>query len=308
MAKPSEIIFFGTGTSGCVPNIFCLTEDNPSCKVCLSTLAPLPQEPGLAPIFSKNRRRNTSAMVRYLHSDGQTRNILIDAGKTFWASALTWCTNYKLRKLDAVILTHGHADAVMGLDDLRQWTSANVQDKVDVYCDASTLAVVSSAFPYMVDTKKATGSGEVAAVQFHLIERDENGDMIPFWLDELKVVPFEVEHGKALDKPYYALGYRFGDLTYISDTNSIPDRALDIIDGSSVLVIDALRLKEHSSHLSFEQAYNLCLKVLKAPARAFFTGFTHDLDHEEIEKWISEQPQVEGITIKGAYDGQRITL
>jgi len=122
-----DLIFLGTGTSGSVPNISCLTappEQEP-CRTCLSTLTPEGK---------KNIRRNTSAIVRVDGIDGKKvyvanfgspiasirrliivylhrlRTILIDAGKNFQAAALEWFPKYGLRPIDAVLLTHGHAD------------------------------------------------------------------------------------------------------------------------------------------------------------------------------------------------------
>jgi phosphoribosyl 1,2-cyclic phosphodiesterase len=107
-----DFIFAGTGTSGRIPEITCLTATSPDCRVCISGLD----------ATSKNRRRNTSGFLRYLHSDGSVRNILIDCGKSFYESALHICVKHKIRKIDAVLLTHGHVDAILGIDDLRQWT------------------------------------------------------------------------------------------------------------------------------------------------------------------------------------------
>jgi phosphoribosyl 1,2-cyclic phosphodiesterase len=107
-------------------------------------------------------------------ADGRQYNILIDCGKTFYTQAITWCPKYRLRRLDAVILSHGHADAMLGLDDLRAWTLGqySIQSHVDVYLTADTFAAVQQVFPYLVDTTKASGGGDVAGLQFHIINRD----------------------------------------------------------------------------------------------------------------------------------------
>lgn len=247
-----EIIILGSGTSGCVPNISCLIETPVVCKVCLSAIQQYPQKSDLSPTkYTKNRRRNTSALIRAPHSDGRVRNIVIDCGKTFYESALTWFVEYRFRQIDAVLLTHGHADAILGLDDLRQWTLRSgkeaIQESIHVYLDAATMESVARAFPYMVDTRNATGGGEVAALQFHLIEQDENG-VLPFIVEETKIIPFEgilissVEHGKfGNGDPFYALGFRVDDISYISDTNRLPEKAKDIIKDSKVIIMDALR-------------------------------------------------------------------
>lgn len=187
-----ELILLGTGTSSAIPVLSCLTAGYAgglvTCKVCASTLIPLPStEPGKALKFSKNRRRNTGALLRYSHSDGTTKNILIDCGKTFYEASMTWFVEYGIRQIDAVLLTHGHADAVFGFDDLRTFTASKIQDRVDIFLDKPTMDVVQQAFPYMVDSSKATGSGEVGRYNFTII--DPLKPLVLF--DELTVLPFE---------------------------------------------------------------------------------------------------------------------
>ena len=119
MESGFEFVFLGTGTSGCVPEIACLLPETPTCKVCLNAIKQIPNalntKNGVAPtLFTKDRRRNTSGLLRIPHNDGRIRNIVIDCGKTFYESALTWFVQYGYQRIDAVILTHGHADAMMG--------------------------------------------------------------------------------------------------------------------------------------------------------------------------------------------------
>ncbi|KAJ1340232.1 hypothetical protein BSLG_005118 [Batrachochytrium salamandrivorans] len=246
-----------------------------STKVCISSIrfdAPPMQEPLSAPLmqlphFSKNRRRNTSGMVRFMHSDGRMRNVVIDCGKTFYDSALSWFVEYRLRHIDAVILTHGHADAMMGLDDLRQWTIGNeerrIQKKVDVYPNAETMRLF-----------------------------------------------LELEHGRNGNEPYMSLGFRFEDLTYISDANAIPPRAACIIHGSTHLVIDGLGVVPHSSHFSFDQAVQECILALARGGNGYFTGLSHSMDHDELNVYLASQQAIKdaGIHIEAGFDGQRIQI
>jgi phosphoribosyl 1,2-cyclic phosphodiesterase len=144
-------VFLGTGTSGYVPVIPCLTDPTRSCKACQMAV-----QPG-----NRNRRRNTSGLLRYLHSDGRVRNILIDCGKSFYESSLAFFPAFGVQRIDALLLTHGHCDAMMGLDDLRQWTLGKnpIQTSVDVYLTQETMNVVKGSFPYLVNQKYATGGG-----------------------------------------------------------------------------------------------------------------------------------------------------
>ncbi|KAJ3181117.1 hypothetical protein HDU85_003822 [Gaertneriomyces sp. JEL0708] len=313
----SEFIFLGTGTSGSVPNIFCLTAEKPTCQVCQAAirLEPSRDVNDSIPVFNKNKRRNTSGVYRYMHSDGRMRNILIDVGKTFYESALTWFVHHRLRRIDAVLLTHGHADAMMGMDDLRHWTiggaSYSVQDYVDVYCNRRTMDVVQSAFPYICDTGKATGGGEVPSTKFHILDDMANG-VQTFRIEELEVTAFDVEHGKDTDgSPFMSLGFKIGDFVYISDANRIPSSAKRLIEGSTqTLVIDALHYTGHASHFSIEQSIVESLDIVRRGGTCFFTGFSHRVDHDKLEDELKNDNRLQsaGIRILPAYDGLKITL
>ncbi|GJP79978.1 hypothetical protein CLOP_g10205 [Closterium sp. NIES-67] len=196
----SEIIFVGTGTSEGIPRVSCLTNPDKTCPVCEAATLP----------GNKNRRRNTSLLLRHCtHANGHaqpvvTRNILIDAGKFFYHSALQWFPYHSIRHIDAVLITHSHADAIGGLDDLRDWTN-NVQDDIPVYASHRDLKVMEKTHYYLVDTSSLIPGTAVSALHFHAI------DAAPFHVHSLKVTPLPVWHGAN----YLSFGYRFGDVCYI---------------------------------------------------------------------------------------------
>lgn len=182
-----ELIFLGTGTSSGLPHVDCLTAppDATPCHTCLSTLKPEGK---------KNFRRNTSAVFRVKGRDGNKRTIVIDVGKTFQAAALEWFPKYGLRRIDAVLITHAHADAMNGLDDLRGWTlRAAIQPYVDVYASQATFAEVLRSFPYLVSKEYASGGGDVPDFKWHIID-----DRVPFEIDDtgIEITPFSVHHGR----------------------------------------------------------------------------------------------------------------
>ncbi|KAL0577592.1 hypothetical protein V5O48_004390 [Marasmius crinis-equi] len=216
---PVELIFLGTGTSSSLPSIGCLTlprdgSDEQGCRACLSTLKPEGK---------KNIRRNTSAAVRMKDKKGQPITIVIDAGKTFQAAALEWFPTHGLRRIDALLLTHAHADAMNGLDDLRGtdapskggrrltnasdpgWTlGSTIQDHVDVYLSQATFQEVKRSFPYLVSKEYASGGGDVPDFIWHIID-----DGVPFEINDtgIFVTPFAVHHGRifsTLPCPAYA--------------------------------------------------------------------------------------------------------
>ncbi|KAJ4000270.1 beta-lactamase-like protein [Lentinula boryana] len=189
-----EFIFLGTGTSSSIPHVDCLTQppydpndptSKPPCRTCLSTLTPGGK---------KNIRRNTSAVVRTKAQDGRDVTIVIDAGKTFQAAAVEWFPKHGLRNIDALLITHAHADAMNGLDDLRGWTlGESIQTHIDVYVSQGTFTEVQRSFPYLVSKEYASGGGDVPDFVWHIID-----DKVPFEINNtgVWVTPFSVHHGR----------------------------------------------------------------------------------------------------------------
>ncbi|KAG0612916.1 hypothetical protein M758_6G062300 [Ceratodon purpureus] len=212
----SQIIFLGTGTSEGIPRVSCLTNPEKSCAVCLAA----------AQLGNKNRRRNTSVIVRYLAPDGRLLNILIDAGKFFYHSALQWFPYYGIRNLDAVIITHAHADANGGLDDLRDWTN-NVQPHIPIYVGLRDLTVMAKSHYYLVDTSVVMKGTAVTKLQFIPMSEE------PFEVHGLKVTPLPVWHGPG----YRSLGFRVGDVCYISDASEIPAETYPLLENCDLLIL-----------------------------------------------------------------------
>lgn len=287
-----ELVFLGTGTSSCIPLIGCLMRDKPTCKVCLS-----------AAEGGKNRRLNVSSIVRFQNDgDDVMKNILIDCGKTFYTAARRWSVPMKIGAFEAVLLTHGHADAMFGLDDLRHWTGHGaIQDQVTVYADKTTMDVASQAFPYLVDSGKATGGGFVSDLQFKLIEEP----LASMDIGGLEVTPMYVEHGTCSDStPYMCLAFLFdhGKIAYLSDVSRIPKDAMAKLKSCppEVLVLDCLReVRPYKSHFILKESIQAVREI--KPKRTFFVGMTHDIDHDEFEERIKKLAP--DLTINLAYDG-----
>ncbi|KAJ2858218.1 hypothetical protein J3B02_000430 [Coemansia erecta] len=288
-----ELIFLGTGTSGSVPNIPCVTGNNPRCKVCKLSMTDAGR---------KNRRLNTSLLVRVDYPDGRVRNILIDCGKTFYESARDEFTKHNIHTIDAVLLTHGHADAMFGLDDLRSWTVAQ-KSSIPIFCDSETLQTVSLTFPYLVDTRKATGSGEVPSLTFNVIEE-------PFRAFDclgLEIQPLRVEHGTYSDgRLFFFTGFRFAGVSYMSDCSRIPEQTRPLIAGSRIIVLDALKWTSHMSHFGYWQALDEVRHF--RPERAIFTGFCHSIEHSEMEEQARKIKAEEDLVVDPAYDGMVVSL
>eukprot|EP00898_Chlorokybus_atmophyticus_P000561 jgi/Chlat1/1505/Chrsp12S02078 len=282
----SELIFIGTGTSEGIPRVSCLTKQPPTCKVCMDATLP----------GNRNRRRNTSVLFRYAHPDGRRRNILIDAGKFFYHSAMQWFPLYGIRELDAVVLTHAHADAIGGLDDLRDWTN-NVQPRVPVYARMQDLEVMEKTHYYLVDTSVITAGTAVSELCFIPI------DNAPFQIEGLTITPLPVFHGGT----YISNGYRVGNVCYISDVSKIPDETRPLLIDCDLLVLDALRPDRPSaSHFALPQALDEVRRI--QPRRTLLTGMMHTMEHYSINEQLQALRDSEGIDVQLSYDGLRVPV
>ncbi|MSQ08521.1 MAG: MBL fold metallo-hydrolase [Dehalococcoidia bacterium] len=311
----SRIVFIGSGTSEGVPRVTCLTREFPECPACLSAMRP----------GSKDRRRNTSLLIQttrpgqafpssrregvelraqasHAPSDEgaapPVRNILIDAGKFFYQSAIDLFPKFSVRTLDAIVLTHAHADAAGGLDDLRDWTNNNRQPSLPIYVRPEDVRdTLSHTAFYLIDRAMATSGGSIAKLQF--LEVADKA----FEIHGLPFTPLPVWHGR----PHTANGYRFGDVCYIPDVSEIPPETRSLVEGCGLLVLDALRpLRTHGSHLTLEQAIEEVRRL--RPQRTLFTGMCHDIVHEPVEAALRCLRETDGLEVGLAYDGMALDV
>lgn len=295
-------MFLGTGTSEGIPRVTCLTADPPTCRVCTDAMRP----------GSKNRRRNTGIVIQREQDDGPPLNIVVDVGKFFYQAAIEWFPKHAIRSVNAVVLTHAHADSAGGLDDLRDWTNtmrfaqgdehaallARGRDaRIPIYLRKEDLDIVSKTAYYLVDRSQMTSGGTVAILDFQTI------DEVPIDIFGTTVVPLPVPHGP----DYSCNGYRVGDMAYISDASVIPERILDQIAGVDTLVIDALRRdRTHGSHLTMEQAVEYAKKI--RPRRTYLTDAAHGIDHYAMNARLRDPNFNNGLDIQYAYDGMSIEI
>ncbi|GAA6057190.1 hypothetical protein JCM3770_004369 [Rhodotorula araucariae] len=274
---PLDIVLLGTATSSGLPAVACLTDPDAGCLCCRSTLDKSDVE------AQKNVRRNTSAVIRIGQGDHRERTILIDCGKTFYSGAIEHWPAKGLREIDAVLLTHAHADAILGLDDLRGWTLRGaIQKSIPIYLTQETYGEVSRAFPYLTNLGKATGGGDVPALTWHIIDENE-----PFELFGVKITPLSVHHGKFFTTPpapYTCLGFLFDtSLAYLSDVSYIPPAIWTTIERTlagetlDALVVDCLRIEPFTSHYGVGQALQTARRM--RARRNYLIGFGHRTSH-----------------------------
>jgi phosphoribosyl 1,2-cyclic phosphate phosphodiesterase len=256
----ATLTFLGTGTSMGVPTLGC------DCAVCTS------RDP-------HNRRTRPSIRLAY---GGHT--VLIDTGPDFHAQAL----REGIRRVDAVLYTHGHADHVMGFDDLRPLSFYATGD-LPVYADDATAANIERIFEYTF--RKEDRYPTSARVQIHRIDPTP-GAGIELFGARFQRIP--VTHGRL-----EITGYRFGSAAYLTDMSDIPEISIPLLQNLDVLVLDALRHSPHPSHSHLEKSIAIVEKL--KPRRAFFTHMSHDLDHETTNATLPPH-------IRLAYDGLQINF
>ncbi len=175
------------------------------------------------------------------------------------------------RKLDAVLFTHPHKDHIAGLDDVRPYNFFSGL-AVDVYANVLTAEALKKEFAYVFAEHKYPG---IPDIDLKIIDEK------PFIVGDIPVTPITVWHHKML-----VYGFRFGSFTYITDANKIDTDQKELIKGSDILVLNALRNEEHLSHFTLSEAIAL-VEELKIP-QAYFTHISHQLGrHNEVQMILS---------------------
>jgi phosphoribosyl 1,2-cyclic phosphate phosphodiesterase len=250
-----KLTVMGSGTSMGVPTIGC------DCRVCVSA------DP-------HDRRTRPSILLEY-----GGKLVLIDTTPDFREQAI----RENVRRLDAVLYTHGHADHILGLDDLRPLSFHRPDGKIPLYANEPTGQLLRSVFRYIFEPSYKYGG--LAQVELHEIDGAVSLFGVTF-------EPIPVLHGDA-----EIFGFRFGSAAYLTDFSDIPAASMARLHGLDVLFLDALRHKPHPTHSTVENSLRV-VEELK-PQRTFFTHICHDLPHEETNAVLPPN-------VRLAYDGMKL--
>lgn len=252
-----KLTFLGTGTSTGVPSIGC------ECETCAS------EDP-------RDKRLRVSVLIEH---DGQT--LLVDTSADFRQQAL----RQKLKRLDAVLITHCHADHIFGLDDIRPLNFRH--GALPVYADERAWRDIRRIFQYIFEPSHFGGG--LPQIITHTVEA---GAAFCFGPD-LEVTPLEVTHGRMP-----VLAYRFNDFAYATDLSEIPAKSMEGLRNLDVLVLDCLRIKPHPTHLNIERALSYINEL--NPRRTYLTHLAHDIKHARDSVLLP-------CGVEFAYDGLEIT-
>lgn len=257
MSSPGlKITILGCGTSAGVPRI---GGDWGKCD---------PTEP-------KNRRSRASVLLQ-----SATTTVLIDAGPDLRAQLLGAGVGH----LDAVLLTHDHADHTHGLDELRV-VSMNMGRPVPVYADASCLATITSRFHYAFNIDDQYYKPFVIGTSFDV------GDDIT--IGDLTISSFVQDHGNS-----FSCGFRVADFAYSTDVSDLDDEAFDALAGVTLWIVDALQMKEHPTHTHLAKTLQWIDRV--GPTKAILTHMAGGMDYGELTRILPTgvKPGFDGMTFE----------
>ena len=264
-AEPFAIRFLGTGTSTGVPLIGCV------CDTCRS------DDP-------RDRRLRASAAVTL-----GGRTLILDTGPDFRAQCLAWGVS----RVDAVFITHLHADHIFGFDDIRRFNTLQHNAVIPCHAGPETLAGMRRVFPYISNTRNAQG------LYRPLIDfLPATG---PFEALGARLTPLPVIHG-GIETNGLRVDFQGRSLAYIPDVHEIPEATLALLRGLDLLVLNLLRERDHPTHLTLSRAVAYAKAI--GAARTRFTHLSHDIPHAQLAAHLAQADP----SFAPAHDGLLLTL
>ena len=252
-----QLTLLGVGSSAGTPVIGC------ECKTCLST------DP-------RNKRTRCSSAITL--TGGEV--ILIDTGPDLRQQAL----REQLRRVDAVLYTHTHADHLNGIDDLRSFCQLN-RRQIPLYGSLDHMSHISSRFGYVL--REPSDYWDLPVLSANQVDA-------PFVLFGQEIMPIPAKHGRAI-----VYGYRIGGMAYLTDVSEIPESSLDLLMGLDVLLLDCLRYKPHHTHINLEQSLVYAERI--GARQTYLIHMTHELEYNEVSQTLPSNVHV-------GYDGLQLDI
>ena len=237
-----KFTLLGSGTSTGVPLAVC------QCEVCAS------QDP-------KNHRNRTSGLIQLPSGF----SILVDAGPDLRHQ----CIAHGVQRVDAVLYTHGHADHILGTDDLRSFNFFG-RKRIPCYGSKATLVSLTRSFDYIFNPSASYVGGMLP--QLDINEIPDEGELS---IDEARFSLFLLPHGDVS-----VTGFRIGELAYCTDFKGLPERAAEQLRGVRYLFIDGIRYEPHNTHNTIEEAIDIAQEL--GAANTFIIHTTHSIDYSTV--------------------------
>ena len=255
-----QLVFLGTGTSVGVPTLGC------ECAVCTS--------------HDHRNNRTRCAIVMGLPEG----NLLIDTPPDLRTQLL----RERIPLVHAVAFTHGHADHLFGLDDVRLFPF-RLGHAMPLFCEEEVEAQIRRAYDYAFSELPETHPGSAPQLEFRRI------GLTPFSVLGETVRPIRLLHGPR----FQVLGFRIGRVAYCTDVKTIPEISWPLLENLDILVLDTLRIREHPTHMNLTESLAVVARI--KPRLTLLTHLSHDLDHATTESTLPTY-------VRLAYDGLRVTL
>ncbi|MES2500525.1 MAG: MBL fold metallo-hydrolase [Pseudomonadota bacterium] len=250
-----QITLLGVGSSAGTPVVGC------NCATCQST-------------NPRNKRTRCSSLITLETGE----NILIDTGPDLRNQSL----RENIKRVDAVLYTHTHADHLHGIDDLRAFCQIQ-RMQIPLYANEDSVAHIKAKFGYTM--REPCSFWDLPVLRTEVVHQ-------PFQLFNTTIIPIAILHGKS-----HIFGYRIGNLAYLTDVSEIPESSLKLLKGLDILLIDCLRETSHPTHINFEQSLDYISRI--NAQQSYMIHMTHDLEYESLMSKLPEN------TFAG-YDGLKL--
>lgn len=240
------------------------------------------------PVEPKNRRRRCSLLVRRKGGDAAETTVVVDTSPDFREQAIA----AQIKRIDAVLFTHDHADQAHGVDDIRAFFLRQ-RSRIPAHMDAATFASLSKRFDYIFESM----GGYPAICEPHIIPAHGEGWSVEGPSGAIPVTTFDQDHGGIR-----SVGYRFGDVAYSPDVREVPDEAFEALAGLDLWIVDALRFTPHPTHAHLERTLGWIERA--KPRRAVLTNMHIDMDYNDLRGQLPAgvEPAYDGMVLQWPMD------